>query len=300
LETSDLTARGISWLYTENKKTTLELMKKNEIASVLTIQKPPDNKTVFFLRIIMQQYPTTQRILLSTGLDKDSMELAINKAHINYFLLLPVTKEVLAEVIDKSFKRYKNISSPYEKINELKEYVSKFRQQAETDTLTQLLNRRTFMRVVDLALELYQIKHIPFSLIMLDLDHFKQLNDKYGHMAGDKVLRTFGEILRRNTRSEDSAFRYGGDEFAIITQMDSMDNIKIFIERILKEIRETTILYDKQQIHFTFSAGIAGIAKRVSRSELIKRADAALYAAKMQGRDRILVFEPTMRSEAKN
>jgi diguanylate cyclase (GGDEF)-like protein len=113
-------------------------------------------------------------------------------------------------------------------------------------------------------------------------------------MAGDKVLRTFGEILRRNTRSDDSAFRYGGEEFAIITQMESLDKIKMFIERILHETRETVVQYDGQQIHFMFSGGIAAMEVNLTRTELIKRADAALYAAKDQGRNRILIFEPVM------
>jgi len=275
-------------------------MKKNEVAAVLTVQNPPDNKTIFFLRIIMQQYPLIQRILLSTMLEKDSMEMAINKAHINYFLLLPVTNELLVEVIEKSFKRYANISRPYEKINVLNEYVGKFRQEAQTDTLTQLLNRRAFMGVLNEALKLFQTKHIPCSLIMLDLDHFKLLNDRYGHMAGDKVLRVFSEIVRRNIRSEDSAFRYGGEEFALITPMDSMDKIKIFIERILHETRATTVVYDRQKIHFTFSGGIAGIEKRMTRAKLIRHADAALYAAKKQGRNRIVIFKPAMILEFKN
>ena len=294
LDSDYLSTQGIPILVSQNKKNTLELMKKNEVAAVLTIHQQHNNHAVQFLRYIMQQYPTTQRILLSTILDKDLMEKAINKAHINYFLSLPVKKDELYTVVSKSFKRYVTISSPFRKINELMEFIKKFRKEAQTDALTQLFNRRAFKSILGRALELFQTNRIPFSLIMLDLDHFKILNDTYGHMAGDKVLRTFGEILRRNTRSDDSAFRYGGEEFTIITQMESLEKIKMFIERILHETMETVVQYNGQQIHFTFSGGIAAMEVNLTRTDLIKRADAALYAAKDQGRNRILIFEPEM------
>ncbi len=295
-----LTAQGINLLFAEDMKTALELIKKNEVATVLTIHQPPYEFEGSFFRYIMQQHPKIQRILLSTVVDKEIIEKAINKTHINYFLLLPAAKEELCIIIKKSFKHYQDISTPYKRISELEEYVLKVRKEAQTDTLTQLLNRRAFMRIISQALKLFQSNRIPFSLVMLDLDHFKLLNDQYGHMAGDKVLRIFGELIHRNTRSEDSAFRYGGEEFAIITQMDSMENVKSFVERILDETRETIILYEKQQITFTFSAGIASMEKHITNRELIQRTDAALYAAKKQGRNRILVFEPVMLKEFKN
>ena len=274
-------------------------MKRNAIAAVLTVHHPPYAYEESFFRYIMQQHPSIQRILLSSVLDKDLIQKAINKTHINYFLLLPTLKEQICIIIKKSFRRFETISTPYKRINALEKYVLKFSQQAQTDTLTQLLNHRAFMSILGQALKLFQNKHTPFSLIMLDLDNFKQLNDQYGHMAGDKVLRTLGELIRRNTRSEDSAFRYGGEEFTIITQMDSVDKIKTFIERILQETRETVVVYEKQKIRFTFSGGIAAMEKNITRRELIQRSDAALYTAKKKGRNQILVFEPEMLKEFK-
>jgi diguanylate cyclase (GGDEF)-like protein len=294
-----LAAQGISLLFAGDMKTAMELIKKNEVATVLALHQPPHEFDGSFFRYIMGQRPMTQRILLSTVIDKQIIEMAVNKTHINYFLLLPAAKEELSLIIKKSFKRYQDISTPYRRISELEEYVLKVRQEAQTDTLTQLLNRRAFIRIISQALKLFQSNRTPFSLVMLDLDHFKLLNDQYGHMAGDRVLRTFGELIHRNTRSEDSAFRYGGEEFAIITQLAAAENVKSFMERLLNETRETIILYEKQQICFTFSAGIAAIEKYVTRRELIQRADAALYAAKRQGRNRILVFEPAMLNEFK-
>ncbi len=295
-----LTAQGIRLLFAEDMKTALAIMKKNVVSTVLTVHQQAHEYDGSFFRYIMGQYPSTQRILLSPVVDKELMEKAINKTHINYFLHLPVPFEDLGTIIKKSFKRYDTLASPYKKINELKEYVLKFRHEAQTDTLTHLLNRRAFMSIINQALKLFQSNRDPFSLVMLDLDHFKQLNDQYGHQAGDKVLSIFGELIHRNTRSEDSAFRYGGEEFAIITQMASVENVKSFVERILNETRETIIHYEKQQIRFTFSAGIAGMEKYVTRRELIQRADAALYAAKRQGRNRILIFDQAMPDEFKH
>lgn len=294
LDSVYLSDQGIPVLISHTKKSTLELMKHNDVAAVLTIHHQQNDHAVQFLRFIMQQYPSIQRILLSTMVDKDLVEKAINKAHINYFLALPVNNEDLHTVVSKSFSRYLTISSPFKKINELMEFIAKFRKEAQTDTLTKLLNRRAFKSILGRALELFQTNRVQLSLVMLDLDHFKILNDTYGHMGGDKVLHTFGEILRRNTRSDDSAFRYGGEEFAIITQMDSTEKVKMFIERILHETRETVVQYNEQKIRFTCSGGIATMEMNMTRSDLIGRADAALYAAKNQGRDRVLIYDPVM------
>jgi diguanylate cyclase (GGDEF)-like protein len=184
-------------------------------------------------------------------------------------------------------------------IDELTEYVRKFREAANTDSLTKLLNRRTFDEVMQRAIELFHEKKIPISLIMLDIDYFKKLNDTYGHSAGDEVLRQFSHILKKNIRVEDSVFRYGGEEFAIVAHGNTKEDIQIFTERILAEVQSTVVKYKKNKIKFTFSAGIEAMQDGLTRQTLIQRADFALYHAKKSGRNQVVCFEEFMLEDLK-
>ena len=120
------------------------------------------------------------------------------------------------------------------------------------------------------------------------------MNDTYGHSAGDEVLRFFGKILQKNMRQEDFAFRYGGEEFAVIASGDIAQNIKMFVNRIRVEFKNTQIKFEGREISVTFSAGIASMSKDFSQNDLIKAADAALYNAKSQGKDQIVIYEKNM------
>jgi diguanylate cyclase (GGDEF)-like protein len=242
----------------------------------------------------MQQHPNIQRIFLAQNLNSKLMEYAINKAHINYFLALPFTTSSLVDVIRKAFKRYIYVSRPYEKIDELIEYVQMFKQEAHTDKLTQLFNRRSFDDIMERAFELYQKKKIPVTLILLDIDHFKKLNDSYGHQAGDEVLRVLGFILKDSSRAEDSVFRYGGEEFAVVAHGDSTEKIQLFVDRILQKVRDTVVIFENKEIRFTISAGIETLTENLSMDQLIRNADAALYFAKSHGRDQVIVFKSDM------
>lgn len=299
LHTGYLAQYEIDVFVTRDKSSTINFIRDNEVGALLMVHEDGQSDSLTFMRYIMQQYPDIQRILLSETVSMSMMEQAINKAHINYFLELPVDRDRMLEIIRKALKRYILVSRPAEVIDELTEYVKEFREKANTDALTKLLNRRSFDEILDRALDLFEKNKIPISLVMLDLDHFKRLNDTYGHEAGDHVLSEFSRILKKNVRMEDSVFRYGGEEFAMVAHGDSKDDILQFIERILHEVRTTKINYKGQQISLTCSAGIETIHESLSRSELIQRADAALYYAKNTGRDRVVCFEPHMLTKEK-
>jgi diguanylate cyclase (GGDEF)-like protein len=258
--------------------------------------------SVTFLRYIMKQHPHTQRLYISDRIDRNLLELVINKAHINYFLSLPVEKENLQQMIHKAFKRYHDVSKPYRKFDELAditveliEDIEKYHEEAQTDQLTELMNRRAFDAIMEHSFNLYKSKGISFSLVILDLDHFKKLNDTYGHQAGDSVLKEFAVILKSQLRkSDDVAFRYGGEEFAVIARGAKPEHIKRSMDRILNRIRETEIQFEDKAIRFTFSAGIEEVVPDMDKKELIKNADAALYFAKRNGRNQNVIFNKSM------
>jgi diguanylate cyclase (GGDEF)-like protein len=300
-----LKKQGIPISFASDKKEMIDMMRTKEAAAVLATYKSKGNNTVDFLRYIMRQHPNTQRIYLTETLEKKFIESAINKAHINYILVSPVDTDYILEIVQKAFKRYVFLAQPSQRYDDLVgmaadlfEIVNKYKKEASTDQLTKLFNRRSFDKILESAIDLYNDKKIAFSLILIDLDNFKILNDKYGHAIGDKVLQKFGQILNNNMRQEDSAFRYGGEEFAIIASGDILQNIKMFVERIRNQVKNNIVRNGKEEIRFTFSAGIASMHGKLSAEHLIEATDAALYFAKKHGKDQIIIFDDKMLKEA--
>lgn len=157
-----------------------------------------------------------------------------------------------------------------------------------TDGLTGVGNRRYFDEMLRHFSELNHRKQTPFSLVMLDLDHFKKVNDQYGHLAGDEVLRKLGEIALAEKRESDYVFRYGGEEFAIITTNNEGEQIQHLVSRIRKTFSAIKFEANGEMFSVNFSAGIAPY--KGSITEVISNADQALYRAKRTGRNKTVVY----------
>ncbi|MET0861766.1 MAG: GGDEF domain-containing protein, partial [Microbacterium sp.] len=154
--------------------------------------------------------------------------------------------------------------------------------------LTRLPNRRRFD--VDIEAEWDRCRRYgrPLSMIMLDLDHFKALNDEHGHVYGDEVLRATSSALTEVMRTSDTAYRYGGEEFAILLRETGLEDAEAAAERL----RDTVAALETARagVRVTASFGVAERAGTMSHhTELVAKADTALYAAKNRGRDRVVV-----------
>jgi diguanylate cyclase (GGDEF)-like protein len=166
---------------------------------------------------------------------------------------------------------------------------AQMQQQALTDSLTGCYNRRSFEMQLDRELQMATRLHQPLSLLMLDLDRFKQLNDTVGHDAGDDALRKLAECFRQELRAVDTPCRFGGDEFALILPQAYADGATIVAERLRKRIEEIEI---PEFGHLTASIGIAAYpVHAASREGLVSAADMALYSAKRAGRNRVAIFD---------
>ena len=161
-------------------------------------------------------------------------------------------------------------------------------QSVVTDSLTGVGNRRYFDEMIYDFVEVAEEKKSPFCLVMLDIDHFKRVNDTYGHPAGDKVLRRLGENVLKAKREGDYVFRYGGEEFAFLLNGTTIDEAIILTEQMRQEFNEMVFLEKDESFSLTFSTGIATNIKDVDG--LILAADQALYEAKRSGRNRTNVF----------
>ncbi|MBA5203102.1 diguanylate cyclase [Pectobacterium aroidearum] len=156
------------------------------------------------------------------------------------------------------------------------------------DTLTLLLNRRFLPTILRHEISLAMHSSTPLSIAMIDIDHFKTVNDTYGHAAGDNILKRIAEVLYESTRNSDYVFRYGGEEFMIVLIETPKVAAHTIIERLRKKIQDHPIhLQNGESITMTISAGIAVYSGHPDYECLIKAADDALYQAKANGRNRI-------------
>ncbi len=167
----------------------------------------------------------------------------------------------------------------------------KLRQQSIRDPLTNLFNRRYLEETLEREIRRAERYHRSIGITMLDIDHFKLYNDKYGHTAGDHVLRLLGEYLRSQIRAEDVACRYGGEEFTLILIESNLGDTENLAESIRQGVSEISILYQGQTLEpITISGGVASYPEHGLDSEsLLMAADKALYAAKHSGRNKIMV-----------
>ncbi len=169
----------------------------------------------------------------------------------------------------------------------------KLHHDANTDKLTSCFNKAYFNKVLDNQVNKSKVTGDPLSLIFFDLDHFKHLNDNFGHDAGDYVLRELSKVIRENgVRDTDLFARFGGEEFTVIL---SKTNLKLgfkIAERFRKSVEEHDFLYEGKKLPVTASLGIADYRRGVSTgNDLLKRADSAVYKAKDGGRNRVCFFK---------
>jgi diguanylate cyclase (GGDEF)-like protein len=176
---------------------------------------------------------------------------------------------------------------------ELKEKQKELEELAYYDPLTGLPNRRFFFDHANLILESAKRYRTPLTLLLIDLDHFKKINDTYGHEAGDLLLKNFTEVLRKNSRKSDLPARLGGEEFALLMPNTDLQQGRVVAERIRQEFQNSIIVYEGREIKMTLSGGLASYGPDVEGiDDLIRMADEALYKAKELGRNRIEVYEP--------
>ena len=170
----------------------------------------------------------------------------------------------------------------------LRESEKKYKELSITDDLTKLYNARYFYEQLKSEIDRALRYHRPLSLLMIDVDNFKNYNDRYGHPEGDKVLAMLGEIIRKHARRSDSAYRYGGEEFTMILTETTGENAAVLAERLREKFKcEAFFPSRKEEIHVTISIGVAEYLAGEELSEFIKDADKSMYLAKQQGKDQI-------------
>lgn len=173
----------------------------------------------------------------------------------------------------------------------------KLQELVEIDDLTGLFNMRSLYSKLEFEIERAQRFNRPVTVVMIDMDKFKSVNDGHDHLFGSFVISEVGKIIRQNTRTIDIPARYGGDEFLIVLSEIPLSGVEFFCEKLRNRVEQHTFSSGPDSIKLTLSIGYATYdgdhAATVSAKELVRRADAALYEAKNKGRNQVIAYNPT-------
>jgi diguanylate cyclase (GGDEF)-like protein len=283
------------------------------VALVIADQIMPGMKGVELLEEIHRRSPETTKILLTGQAGLDAVIAAINRAHLNQYIPKPWAEANLRLSVENLLRQYRLSSENRqlvadlsaknqallemnreleakvgERTHELAEANSRLAQLAVTDGLTGLYNHRHFHERLTLEVERSLRNGLPLSLLMIDVDHFKNYNDHHGHPAGDEVLRQLSHLMTDGRRANDFCARYGGEEFAIVL----VDTPKLTAAKLAERLRERVAghNFDYSDTQpggsLSISVGVATFPDDAGDSEsLVRAADSALYAAKHAGRN---------------
>ncbi|MFT5661396.1 MAG: diguanylate cyclase (GGDEF)-like protein [Sulfurimonas sp.] len=206
-------------------------------------------------------------------------------ALISFALDISIQKEAQSKLIDTHVKIARQTK-------ELKETQAKLKEQANRDPLTNMYNRRYFADFAEKIISITKRTNEPLSLLMIDIDDFKRINDTYGHNIGDNVIIFLAETITLFTRESDIAARFGGEEFAIILPNTSTENAVKLAEKLRLRIEKMNFQENDTNIKFTISIGVDAFNHQsdTNISESLNRADKALYQSKTSGKNKVSLF----------
>ena len=259
-----------------NAEEALKLLKEGDFSVIISDIKMPEIDGIFLTKQVKENFPEID-VMIMTGYDTDYTFKDVIKAGASDFVTKPFSVDEIEAKISRIFRERKLKRALEEKNEELKRLSIR-------DSLTGLYNQRHFYAELEREAERARRQKHSLSLILFDVDKFKNYNDTYGHLEGDKVLRMIGDIVQISIRKDvDSGYRYGGDEFTVITpETDQQQAVKIG-ERLLKEFGALGFSM------VTLSIGVAAFDSALETEKIVKFADEALYRAKGAGGNQICI-----------
>ena len=255
-------------------------LNKGRVDLVLMDIQMPEKSGMEWLAEIVEKQVAPVVMLTGAGSEEIAVQ-SIQEGAVGYLPKGSLSKEKLVETINTALEKWRRMQqgkADQEKLEKL----------ANFDSLTGLYNRRSILRKLGEQLKYARRYREELSLIMLDIDHFKKVNDQYGHLTGDEVLAEVATLIRQNIRVVDAAGRYGGEEFIIILPKTDLSSALVIAERIRKTIEATEMKdFEGKVFGITVSQGLSSWKPGEDKHSLISRADDALYGAKENGRNRV-------------
>lgn len=198
--------------------------------------------------------------------------------------------QAVEKMKDSTNDYQQQLNEAQKKLKEQEQILEKLSRDVNTDFLTQVNNRAAFDRRLSEEFARYKRYGHIFSIILMDLDHFKEINDTYGHLAGDRILRAVASLLNDEKRASDFLARYGGEEFALILPGIDLNSALIVADKLRTKVENTTFRYENYSIHLSLSAGVTEISlEDQTPTDVLKRVDDATYEAKNKGRNQVVV-----------
>ena len=271
-------------------KKRIELDKKAVVAQIGELDSVIDHINLALTRVIdsgegnQEALGAIQGELESVNLKADSFEV-IHKKLLAVATSLEKETRVLSEEMHRSKER---ISELQQKVRILESALHKERKKSSTDTLTKLPNRRGIDESLSRLEAAFKRYKDNYSVVLFDLDHFKTVNDTYGHDAGDMILASFAKQLRRYSRELDIVGRWGGEEFMVILPKTDSDGAYKFAQKLREVVQKSKFLYKGRRIPITVSGGVADRVSYPDKESMLKAADEKLYKAKEGGRNKIV------------
>ena len=268
----------------------IDILKNQEIDIVLTDVQLPGINGLELTKIIKQNYHS--EVIIMTGYYLNySIEEAMARGASD-LIIKPIRMEDLLLRINVVLKNCLEKEKNCRKMEELTNLTIR-------DDLTGLFNSRQFYSHIAQEVDRSNRYVRPLSLILMDIDNFKSLNDSYGHLCGDRILSTTGEIIQSTIRKPDAAYRYAGDEFTVILPETEIERAIAVAERVRQAIEnEIHVLSNPRPLQITVSIGVAEYLTDEKKESFIHRADSAMYASKRNGRNKIS-FAPALFSPVK-
>jgi diguanylate cyclase (GGDEF)-like protein len=264
-----------SLLESETGQDGIQLCKEENPDCILLDYLLPDMDGLEFLSLLKERgYPGT--IIMLTGQGSETVAVDAMKGGAYDYL---IKNNFSAEALHKAIIKAVN----YNKTDETK----KWKTQALVDPLTQVLNRNAYNLTLEQTLRDFRRYKDATLFIIADIDHFKKLNDTYGHKTGDDVLRTVATSMNNSIRTSDFIFRYGGEEFVILLKKCSLDQGRKVAEKIRRQVEESFSLDKGQKLSVTVSLGLTPFKEDDTEDRVFQRADQAVYRAKTDGRNRV-------------
>ena len=273
----------ISLSWAGNSKDSFTLLEREYFDLIFLDHILKDGTSIEFLKNIDKEDIETPVIVVTGQGDEMLASQVIQLGAYEYLPKSRINTESLCRVINNTLERARLRS-------DVKKAQAKMAEMSTVDELTRLHNRRYFVEALEGEFERANRYETEMALIVFDLDHFKKVNDTFGHPTGDMVLSGIGKILQKHVRRNDLACRYGGEEFAVILPNASRDSIYQAYERFRKIVSRQLFEYESKPFQITVSIGIAFSNDAGSANDLLAYADRALYQAKKSGRNRVETY----------
>jgi len=268
----------------------------NEISDVLTDEQSDTDagrQDVQQLQSLMSQSVDDIQASVSSEHDigrlKSRIERNMGSIKSGVEQFISKDRERFNKAQQRNRKLQKQIQAMERESDELQKKLNENRQKLMYDTLTGVRSRLSYDEVLEQEIQRFERYQEPFSFAILDIDHFKRVNDRFGHIAGDKALQIVAKMMLRHIRKTDFLFRIGGEEFVLILPKTSVHNAEPLVENIRSSVGGASFHFKTEKVDISLSAGLTEIAGQDTGESVYERADRALYDAKESGRDRLVV-----------